>query len=181
MKHFLFIFFVGFLVGCAQEIPSSQKKNMIGEFRLGHSVVVGKEMIKGPMSRKADPKKITAVVKEAIVEKLSTYKGDQYYHVAVKIDAYILGRPGVPLLFSPKSALVMQITVWDDFRKSKINENPHQIVVLESLSVNTLIGSGLTQSAEMQLANLGAETAIQIENWILQQHETLGWFDKRSK
>ena len=168
-------------MGCTQKIPASQKPNPIGDFRLGHSVVVGKEMIKGPMSRKADPKKITDVVKDAIEEKLSTYQGGQYYHVAVKIDAYILGRPGVPLLFSPKSALVMQITVWDDFRKAKINEKPQQIIVLESFSVNTLIGSGLTQSAEMQLANLGVETAAQIENWLRQQHETLGWFDERSK
>ena len=181
MKHFLCIFFVGFLVGCAQKIPSSQKPNPIGEFRLGHLVVVGKEMIKGPMSRKSDPSKITAAVKEAIVEKLSVYQGGQYYHVAVKIDAYILGQPGIPLLFSPKSALVMQITVWDDFKEAKINETPVKFIVLENLSVNTLVGSGLTQSAEMQIANLGAKTATQIEDWIRQQHETLGWFDKRSK
>ena len=180
MKHILFILFMGCLVGCTHDMPAYEKTNPIGDFRLGHSVVVGKEMIKGPMSRKGDPKKITAAVKNAIVKRLSTYKGGQYYHIAVKIDAYILAQPGLPILLSPKSALVMQITVWDDIQKAKINEEPVQMTVLESLSLNTFISSGLTQSTEMQIANLGEAAAIQIEDWIQKQHEALGWFDKRS-
>jgi hypothetical protein len=60
----------------------------IGEFRVGHTVVVGKDMVQGPLSREADPQKIIDAIKQATSERLSVYDGSQYYHVAMKIDAY---------------------------------------------------------------------------------------------
>ena len=181
MKHIFLIFSIACLVGCVSDIATQEKPDAIGEFRLGYAVVIGKEMIKGPLSRVGDTEKIIAVVKEVIAKRLSVYEGGQYYHVAVKIDAYVLGQPGIPLLISPKSALVMQVTVWDDDKKAKINEVPVQMTVLEGLSLKTFIGSGLTQSAEVQIANLGEAAALRIEDWIRKQHEAEGWFDKSLK
>ena len=66
----------------------SAKVDPIGEFRVGHTVVVGKDMVQGPLSREADPQKIIDAIKQATSERLSVYDGSQYYHVAVKIDAY---------------------------------------------------------------------------------------------
>ena len=181
MKSIPFVFFIACLAGCAPDMPSQDKPDPIGEFRLGYPVVVGKEMMKGPLSRKEDPEKIMDAVKEATAKRLSVYEGSQFYHVAVKIDAYVLGRPGIPLLLSPKSALVMQVTVWDDVKKAKINEKPIQMTVLEGLSLKTFVGSGLTQTAEVQIANLGQAAARRIEAWLRQQHKTLDWFKKRAK
>ena len=157
----------------------SAKVDPIGEFRVGHTVVVGKDMVQGPLSREADPQKIIDAIKQATSERLSFYDGSQYYHVAVKIDAYVLAQPGVPLVLSPKSALILQLSVWDNATQTRIAE-PEHITLLENLTAKTLIGSGLTQSAEAQIENLAQTAAKRIERWLRDKHEAQGWFAKRT-
>lgn len=157
----------------------SAKVDPIGEFRVGHTVVVGKDMVQGPLSRAADPQKIIDALKQATSERLSVYDGSQYYHVAVKIDAYVLAQPGVPVVLSPKSALILQLSVWDNATQTRIAE-PEHITLLENLTAKTLIGSGLTQSAEAQIENLAQTAAKRIERWLRDKHEAQGWFAKRT-
>jgi hypothetical protein len=89
----------------------------------------------------------------------------------------VLAVPGVPFVFSPKSALILNVTAWDDAAGKKLNKTPHMVTVVESASPATMLGSGLTQSKETQLENLSLNAAKQIETWLKRQNDTLGWFE----
>ena len=133
-------------------------------------------MVKGPMSRDGDPDQIIASVKQAIETHLEPLSGTQLFHLAVKIEGYVLAKAGVPLLVTPQSALILSVAVWRDETGEKLNSVPHQITVFEALSERTLIGSGLSQSANQQIENLARSAALQIEAWLRIQHSAEDWF-----
>ena len=93
----------------------------------------------------------------------------------------MLAQPGIPLVFSPKSALIFKLTVWDDAAGKKLNEEPEQITVLENLDGDTIIGSGLTKSAEEQLQSLSENAAKMIQRYITRQHRQEKWFKRRKE
>ena len=66
----------------------------------------------------------------------------------------MLAKPRIPVLLSPKLALILNAIIWDDAVGLKLDAGPHPIVVIESLMAKTLIGSGLTMSRRAQLENL---------------------------
>jgi len=45
------------------------------------------------------------------------------------------------------------------------------------VSPKTVIGSGLTQSKEVQMEHLSRNAAKLIENWLNRQNDNLGWFE----
>jgi hypothetical protein len=71
---------------------------------------------------------------------------------------------------------VIRVTVWDDAAGVKLNEKAHQISVLESFSEKSVLGSGVTQSAEQQLRNLSVNASKQIELYLSRQMAEHGWF-----
>lgn len=148
----------------------------LGDFNLSHNVVVAPKVVKGPFSRNATEEELTGALKDAIAARFDRYEGDKLYHFGVSIEGYVLAAPGVPVIYSPKSVMVIQITVWDDAAGGKLNAEPHQITVFESLSGETAVGSGLTQSKEEQLRNLTVNAAKQIELYLVKQREDEGWF-----
>lgn len=164
------------LAGCTlPEVPSDAPPDMAA-FRLGHTVVVADNAQLLPFSRQARAEELEAALKEAVVARLGAYEGAQLYHLGIHVDGYALAAPGVPLLVSPKSALVVSVTVWDNAAGGKINADPHQITVFETLSGSTVLGSGLTRSREAQLAGLAANAARAIHDWMLTHPE---WFAPR--
>ena len=175
-RFFCILFLWLGLAGCFGPVDLQEPVKPIGDFALGYAVVVGPDMIKGPMSRDGDPDQIIASVKNAIETHLEPLSGAKLYHVAVKIEAYALAKAGVPLLVSPQSALLLSVTIWRDESGQKLNSVPQQITVLEAPSERTLIGSGLSQSSEQQLENLARSAALQIEAWLRTQHSAEGWF-----
>ena len=95
---------------------------------------------------------------------------------AMKLALLVLAVPGVPVVASPKSALIIRVTLWDDAAGKKLNETPEQITIVESFSADTWIGSGLTQPREKQMENLTRNAAKLIQNWMVRQKATQGWF-----
>ncbi|MEO0504044.1 MAG: hypothetical protein AAFZ14_12020, partial [Pseudomonadota bacterium] len=83
---------------------------------------------------------------------------------------------GVPLVLSPKSALILNLTVWDDAAGKKLNEEPQQITVLETFGTGTIVGSGYTLSAEEQLVQLSQNAAKSVERYLVRQMKEEGWF-----
>ncbi|MCB1333727.1 MAG: hypothetical protein KDK26_08760 [Roseivivax sp.] len=148
----------------------------MGNFRLGYAEVVAPNLVKGPISRDATQEEWIASVDAALEERFRRYQGDHYFHLGVSVEGYVLAQPGVPLVFSPKSALIVRVTVWDDRTQSKLNAETHQVTVLESFSAETMVGSGLTQSKEQQMRNLSANVALQIETWMRKMNREQGWF-----
>ena len=148
----------------------------LGNFELGHNVVVAPNLTKGPVSREASKDEWIAAMKLAIDERFGRYDGTRFYHFGISLEGYVLAIPGVPLVASPKSALILKITVWDDRSGKKLNVDPEMITVVESISGNTIISSGLTQSKEKQMENLTRNAAKLIQNWLVRQRANEGWF-----
>jgi len=148
----------------------------LGQFKLGHNVVIADKAVKGPLSRNATQDELTQALSGAIADRFERYDGDRLFHFGVSVEGYVLAAPGVPLVYSPKSVMIINVTVWDDAAGAKLNEKPEQITIFESLSEETLISSGLTQSKEQQLENLTVNAAKQIELYLLRQKKKKGWF-----
>lgn len=145
----------------------------MGEFRLGYNIAVAKNAERVPISRPATQEQLETAMKAAVQERFGAYEGRKLYHIAVNIDAYLLAPPGVPVVASPKSILVISANVWDDSKGKKLHDEPKQMTVWENLTGETLVGSGLTQSPEEQLENLSRNAAKMIQDWMLDHPE---WF-----
>lgn len=148
----------------------------LGDFRLGHNIVVAPNLTRGPTSRAASAEEWIVMLQDAIDARFGRYEGAALYHLGVSVEGYVLGRPGVPVIASPKSFLVLRVTAWDDAAGAKLNREPRQITVFESLSGDTILGSGLTQSKREQMTNLSRNAAKRIETWLRHQHRGRGWF-----
>lgn len=160
------------LAACASE-DLSKPPAPVGNFLLGYAVVVADHAEPAGPSRKATPAEWKTVLQKAVRDRLGRYQGDKLYHIGIGVNAYALAVPGIPVLLSPKSALVITVDVWDDTISKTVNATPKQFTVLEGLSGDTIIGSGLTKSREQQMQTLAENAARQINDWLV---ENKAWF-----
>lgn len=154
------------VTGCVRPTPQKDVPDPIGAFRLGHVVVVADQAQAGPLSRKADPDEWEAVLSAALKDRFQNYQGAGLYHIAVKVDGYILAPPGVPVVAAPKSVAVLGVSIWDDAAGRKLNEKPKTITVIESLSGKSFVSSGLTMTSEEQMQDIAIRAAAQIQVWL---------------
>lgn len=165
------------LAACTGATDLNQPPVPLGNFSLGHNVVVAPKVeTTSTVSREVSKEELTDAVKLAIAERFDRYDGSKEYHFGVSIEGYILAKPGVPVVLAPKSGMILRITVWDDAKGIKLNAEPAQLTVLETLDGDSIIGSGWTQSKETQLRNLSRNAAQSIENYVVQQNAEHGWF-----
>jgi len=162
------------LSACASSNDLNAPPAPLGDFKLGYDIVVAKNAKTVPPSRAATPEEWQAVLTQEIDKRFRRYDGDRLYHIAVNVDGFSLAYPGIPVVGSPKSILVVSANVWDDAAGKKLNEEAEQIQVFESFSGDSIIGSGLTMTKEEQMQNLAANVAKQIEIWLVQHREE--WF-----
>ena len=158
-----------FLILTACGVPQKEVEDPpvdLGDFKLGHNIVVAPDLTKGPLSREATKEEWIASVKGAIDARLGRYEGTRLVHLGVNVSGYVLAQPGVPILLAPKSALILTVTAWDDRAGEKFHEEPKMITVLETFTGASIIGTGLTMTAEEQMANLSYNGAKAIEDWL---------------
>lgn len=161
------------LAGCDPRADLEDAPADLGPFKLGHNIVVARNPTIGPLSRTATEAEWKAVFEAAVEERFGRYQGDRLYHLGISVDGYALAVGGVPVVASPKSALIFTVTLWDDALGRKLNEEAMQLTVLEQITGETLVGSGLTQTKKQQMENLSASAAKAIQNWMLKHPE---WF-----
>ncbi|WP_102106748.1 hypothetical protein [Oceaniglobus roseus] len=162
------------LAACANTDPNG-KLIPLGDFRLGYDYVRATEVQKGPFSRDATGEELSAALDQAIEARLGRYDGDGLYHFGITIGGYVLAQPGLPVVYTPKSVMIFDITVYDNATQKKLNDEPYRITAFEGLQ-NTapIIGSGLARGKEEQLKNLAQEGARQIQEWLAKHPE---WFE----
>lgn len=148
----------------------------IGDFKMGHGIVVAPNIVKGPASRDASDEEWIEAVDAAIEERFRRYQGDAFYHLGISVEGYVLAQPGIPLVFSPKSVLIVNVTVFEDATGRKLNEEAKQLTALEAPSAETIVGSGVTQSKAEQMENLSKNIALVIESWMRKEMRAQGWF-----
>jgi len=146
----------------------------IGEFRHGYNIVVAVDPQKGPFSREASSEEWVEVMKQAVGDRLGRYEGGAYYHTAVAVQGYVLAQPGIPIVASPKSVLIFNVTFYEDATQTKLNEEPIQLTVFEPGGAGTLFGFGYTKSREEQMEGLAFNAAKAIERLMRQNGDWFG-------
>ncbi|MCB1336253.1 MAG: hypothetical protein KDK10_01910 [Maritimibacter sp.] len=165
---------LGLMAGCAVNDLDGPPQPM-GRFLLGHNVAIVVENAEvGPASRKVEDEAWVSAVRTAVNERFSRYDGDQYYHISVAVLGYVLAQPGVPIVAAPKSVLIADVRVFDDTQGGKpIVEEPKQFTVFEE-GGDVIVGSGLTRTAEEQMASLSRNLAKSIHEWMLENPDWFG-------
>lgn len=163
------------LAACANRADLSAPIDPIGDFRLGHNVVLATGTTEGPFSRDATEQELEAALSSEIEQRLRRYDGDGLYHIGVRIEAFVLGQPGIPIVLSPQSVLLLAVNIWDNETRERLNEEPIRITAFEALNTRVpFLPSGLVNSKEKQLENLSISAALQIEQLLRENEET--WF-----
>lgn len=161
------------LAACAGKGDLDKPPPPLGRFKLGLNIVVADQAQKSPVSRNATPEEWQAALKKAMEARFGRYHGDRFYDFGIKVEGYALAPPGIPIVLSPKSILVVTANIWDDPSQTKLNAKAKQIVVFEGLNGETIIGSGLTQTKQQQMNRLSYNAVKKVEEWLLKHPE---WF-----
>ena len=146
----------------------------LGDFALGLNIVVADNVQKVPISREASVEEWEEVMKKAVDDRFGRYAGPRLFNIGISVDGYALAPPGIPVVAAPKSVLVVTANVWDDAKQLKLNEKGEQFTVFESLSGDTVIGTGLTRTKRQQMEALSYNAVKKVEQWFLTHPE---WFN----
>jgi len=168
MRHFLFAVPVLLaLAACADPTRDLDEPiDPMGDFSLGHVGVVAPNLEKLLASRDVTQDEWIAEMEQALGERFSRFDGGRYYHLGVSVEAYSLPPPIIP----GKSAVAMNVTVWDDAAQAKLNPEPKVIQVIK------VFESRISKNRDEQLAGLAQEAAREVENWLRDMQQTEGWF-----
>ena len=162
------------ITGCSLPADIDAPQVAMGDFRFGHNIVVVDAPEMGPFSRTQTDEAWQEALTNAMDHRFGSYEGDNFYHIGIKMDAYVLAMPGVPLVFKPKSVLVVTVNMWDDTLGEKVNEEAKALTIFEGVSGETIISSGLTQNKEQQMTKLANNAAKAVQDWILENPEWIG-------
>jgi len=154
------------LVSCGETPATISAPEPIGDFKLGHLVVFAKNAQMGPLSREASPEELEAALRAELEPRLVPLKGSKFYNVAVSVDAFILAVPGIPIVASPPSGIVVSLNIWDDKKGTLVFEEHKRFTVAEKFNAKSFFGSGLTQSREQQIAALANVVVEQIDTFM---------------
>lgn len=146
----------------------------LGDFALGLNIIVADNVQKVPISREASVEEWEAVMQEAVAKRFGRYQGAKLYNIGISVDGYALAPPGIPVVAAPKSVLVITANIWDDAAQQKLNAEGKQITVFESLSGETVIGTGLTRNRKEQMEALSYNAVKRVEEWLVDNPEWFG-------
>lgn len=146
----------------------------LGEFALGLNVAVADNVQMVPISRPATPEEWETAVQKAVSDRFGRYDGTKLYNIGISVDGYALAPPGIPVVAAPKSVLVITANIWDDAAQKKLNAEGKQFTVFESLSGETVIGTGLTRNKAQQMDALAFNAVKRVEDWLLENPEWFG-------
>lgn len=138
----------------------------IGDFQVGHIGVVAPNLQKLLVSREATEQEWIDAMTQALRQRFDRFEGGKFYHFGISVEAYSLPPPIIP----GKSALALNVTVWDDAAQAKMNEEPKQVQIIR------VIESRLASTKETQMQWLVAEAAKEIEVWMREMQASDGWF-----
>ena len=146
----------------------------MGDFAMGLNVVVEETAQTVPISRKAKPGEWKDAMTKAMSDRFGSYSGARLFNFGISIDGYELAPPGVPILASPKSALIATVNVWDDATQKQFNPGGKRLTIVEGISPESFIGSGWTQNRKQQMAKLAYKAALAVQDYLLDNPEIFG-------
>lgn len=163
------------LAACSNRADLNQPAEPIGDFRLGHNVVLATGTTEGPLSRDASEEELETALRTEIEQRLRRYDGDGLYHIGVRIEAFVLAQPGIPIVLSPRSIMLLAVNIWDNETRERLNDDVIRITAFEGVNTGVpFMPSGLVKSKEQQLENLSISAAQELEKLLRENEET--WF-----
>lgn len=168
MRRFLFAFpLLLALAACGDATRDlAEPTDPIGDFQIGHIGVVAPNLQKLLVSRDATEEEWIEAVTDALAQRFERFDGGKFYHLGVSVEAYSLPPPIIP----GKSALALNVTLWDDAAQAKMNEEPKAIQIIR------VIETRLASTKESQMQWLVAEAAKEIEVWMREMQSSDDWF-----
>ncbi|MGR3492952.1 MAG: hypothetical protein ACU0DW_12920 [Shimia sp.] len=161
------------LAACAPPaLDPNEVPEPIGSFKMGHfaATTAGGLAVPEALSRTVPVEDVKAAMRTAFEPRLQRFTaGDEFWHVGVVVDGYVLARAGIPLVAAPKSALIFSVFLIEDATGERYPAEPHQITVIEEVTPGTFISSGLTRSPERQLEALANQASFATEKWLREQ------------
>jgi len=146
----------------------------MGNFKMNAFFIDAKKAQTVPLSRTAKPEDWETVMADAMTERFGTYAGDKPFEFGISIDGYVLAPRGVPVVASPKSALIIRLHVYDSAKKQFLEEGGKRITVMEGVSGESFVGSGWTQNKQAQMKKLARNAAKAVQDYMLEHPEWLG-------
>lgn len=179
MTRIIALFTALCLLAACGETRLDEPPEDLGAFQARVVHVYTEKALQWPMSRSAEHSEWTAPIKSALDTRLRRYEGSQQYDVAVTLEGFMLAPAGVPVLFTPKSVVVVNVFVYD-VEQEKFLAKKHQMEIFESTTgESALVGSGHARSKQQQIQGLAVNIADKVEEWIAEQHRKEGWFAPR--
>ena len=160
------------LSACATPDPLGTDLPPMGDFELAYTVVVTKNAKKIPPSRNATPEMLESVMTSEVERRFGSYAGGTGYVIALNIDGYSLAPPGIPIVLTPKSLLVVSANLWRADPQEKL-AGAEQITTFEGADT-LLLGSGLVKDADEQLVTLCRNMARKVQSWLLRNPTLIG-------
>lgn len=160
------------LAGCATPDPLGEDLPGMGSFQLASAITVSKNAKKIPPSRSTTPEALESVMNAEVKRRFGRYQGGKLFYIAINIDGYSLAPPGIPIVLTPKSIMVISANVWTAQPVAKIG-GPEQITTFEGADT-LFLGSGLVKDADEQLLTLCRNSVKKVQSWMLRNPE---WFD----
>jgi hypothetical protein len=114
------------LSACAVKDPLGEDLPPMGDFELAFTVVVSENAKKIPPSRNATSGALKSVMTSEVERRFGAYKGGTGYVIALNIDGYALAPPGIPIVLTPKSIMVVSANLWRADPQEKL-AGPEQI------------------------------------------------------
>ena len=146
----------------------------LGDFVMGINVALADNAQVPGISRQVTADEWEAAMKQAMVDRFGRYEGARIYNFGINIDGYVLAPPGVPVVASPRSALIITVHVFEDATQTELNPGGKQLTMVEGMSPESFIGSGWTQSKEQQLARMAYRGALAVQRYLLENPEWFG-------
>lgn len=145
----------------------------LGDFVLGLNIAVGEGAQAPGISRQATPDEWKAGIEKAMTDRFGRYDGSRIYNFSIRVDGYVLAPPGIPVVASPRSALIATVFVFDDAAQTLLNPDGKRFTMLEGMSPESFIGSGLTQTKAQQIARMSYRMALAVQNYLVANPD---WF-----
>ena len=146
----------------------------LGDFVLGINVAAADQAQVPGISRKVTADDWKSAIETAMADRFGRYEGSRIYNFAIRVDGYVLAPPGIPVIASPRSALIITVYVYDDATQTLLNPEGKQLVMVEGISPESFIGSGITQTKTQQLARMSYRAALAEQKYLL---ENPAWFN----
>jgi hypothetical protein len=168
----LFLLLPLLATACTSDLDPDVARTGIGDFSLDRVVVIVDGPLVPPYSRSLSEAAVKSAVEDSLQARFGRFEGTGSYSIGVKVQGYVLSGPAVPVLFAPRSQLFLSVNAYDD-SPARLNADTLNLTVHEDAGGDTVVGSGYSQTAEEQIAELASNAAIEIERWLRKNPD---WF-----